>query len=247
MTSVTVDPTGIAALTSFVYDPVGQVIQVTRPNGALLQYTWDDARRLIRVVDNTGASVEYDRDTMGNNTARRIKDPGGTVRLAQTAVFDELGRLLAFVGAAGQTWTYGYDRTDNRVAVADPRSNVHQWAFDSLNRLMRETDEENAQVNLARNGKDEVTAYADPRALVTTYVRNGFGDVIQRASPDSGTTVYQVNALGKPTQIVDGRGVVTNLGYDNAGRLLSKDYPAAPAESVAYTWDSILAGDMGVG
>src|SRR5262249_27886876 len=98
-----------------------------------------------------------------------------------------------------------------------------------------------------RNGKDEVTAYADPRSLVTTYVRNGFGDVIQRGSPDSGTTVYQVNALGKPTQITDGRGVVTNLGYDNAGRLTSKDYPAAPAESVAYTWDSILAGDMGVG
>jgi len=39
---------------------------------------------------------------MGNNRARRAKDPGGTVLLAQTATFDELGRLMTFVGAAAR-------------------------------------------------------------------------------------------------------------------------------------------------
>src|SRR6266545_4242112 len=241
------DPTGVAALTSFDYDAVGQVTKITRPNGAYLQYTWDDARRLTKVQDNTGASVEYDRDAMGGNTARRIKNSGGTVLLSQTATFDELGRFLTFVGAATQTWTYGYDKTDNLVSVTDPRTNVYQRAFDPLNRLIRETDEETAQVNLTRNGKDEITAYADPRSLTTSYVRNGFGDVIQRASPDAGTAVTVVNALGKPTQITDGRGVVANLTYDNAGRLLTKQYPAATAENITYTWDSTVGGNMGVG
>jgi YD repeat-containing protein len=78
-----------------------------------------------------------------------------------------------------------------------------------LNRLIRETDEDGAQVNVKRNGKDEITVYSDPRSLTTNYVRNGFGDVIQRSSPDTGTAVYQVNALGKVTQINDGRGVIT--------------------------------------
>jgi RHS repeat-associated protein len=245
--TITVDSGGVAALTSFDYDAVGQVTKITRPNGAYLQYTWDNARRLTKVEDNTGASIEYDRDNMGNVTARRIKNSGGTTLLSQTATFDELGRLLTFVGAANQTWTYGYDKTDNRTSVTDPRSNLYQYAFDPLNVLIRETDEDSEQVNLTRNGQDEITTYSDPRSLATNYVRNGFGDIIQRASPDSGTTVYEYNALGKVTKITDGRGVVTDMTYDNAGRLLTKSYPAATAENIAYAWDSTTGGNKGVG
>jgi YD repeat-containing protein len=78
-------------------------------------------------------------------------------------------------------------------------------------------------------------------------VRDGFGDVIQRASPDTGTTVYVYNALGNPTQITDGRGVVSNLSYDNAGRLLTRQYPAASSENITYSWDSTAGGNKGVG
>jgi RHS repeat-associated protein len=245
--TVTADPGGIAALTGLEYNGPGDVTKITRPNGAYLQYTWDNARRLIKIEDNTGASVEYDRDDMGDITAQRVKNAGGTTLLSQTATYDELGRLLTFVGAASQTWTGAYDKADNPVSVTDPRSNVYQWAFDSLNRLIRETDEQGGQVNLTLNSKDEVTAYSDPRSLSTPYVRNGFGDVIQRASPDSGTTVYVVDALGKPTQITDGRGVVTNLTYDNAGRTLTREYPAATGENITYTWDSVAGGNKGKG
>ncbi|WP_229188154.1 RHS repeat-associated core domain-containing protein [Bradyrhizobium oropedii] len=102
-------------------------------------------------------------------------------------------------------------------------------------------------MTLTRNGKDEITNYNDPRSLNTSFVRNGFGDVIQRGSPDTGITVYTYNALGKPTQITDGRGVVTNPAYDNAGRLLSKQYPAATVENITYTWDATAGGNRGVG
>jgi len=61
--TVTVDPTGVAALTSFDYDAVGQITKITRPNGAYLQYTWDDARRLTKVQDNTGATALRSRPT----------------------------------------------------------------------------------------------------------------------------------------------------------------------------------------
>ncbi|WP_316233816.1 RHS repeat-associated core domain-containing protein [Bradyrhizobium sp. SZCCHNPS2010] len=245
--STTVDPSGLAAITSIDYNAVGDVIKITRPNGVFLQYIYDDARRVIKVQDNTGATIESDRDNLGNMTARRIKDPAGILQLSQTATYDELGRLLSFVGAAGQTWTHGYDRTDNEISVTDPRSNVFGSTFDGLNRLVGTTDEESNSVNVTRNGADEITAYTDPRALSTTYVRNGFGDVIQRGSPDSGTTTYTYNALSKPTQIIDARGVVTNLTYDNAGRLVTKQYPAAPTENVTYTWDDTTDGNKSKG
>jgi YD repeat-containing protein len=245
--TVTAGAGGVNAQTTFAYDGAGDITQITQPNGAYLQYTWDAARRMTAVQDNLGNSIQYSRDSGGDITARAIYDPSNTLQLSQSATYDELGRMLTFVGSASQTWSYAYDPADNRTSVTDPRSNIYQWAFDSLNRLISETNQDNATVSLTRDGQDKITAYSDPRSLATSYVRDGFGDVIQRTSPDTATTVYVYNALGKPTQITDGRGVVTNLSYDNAGRLLAKQYPSDPAENIAYTWDSTAGGSYGIG
>ncbi len=75
-------------------------------------------------------------------------------------------------------------------------------------------------------------------------MRNGFGDAIQEASPDAGTTVFVYDARGLATQKTDGRSVVTNLSYDNSGRLLTETYPAATAENVTYTLTAWQVGIM---
>jgi len=49
------------------------------------------------------------------------------------------------------------------------------YAYDSLNRLVQTTDQVSATVGLTRDSLDNVTAYADPRSITTSYVRNGFG------------------------------------------------------------------------
>ena len=130
--------------------------------------------------------------------------------------------------------------------MTDPRLNVYQWAFDSLNRLFQRNDEVSAssQCRAERQGRDRPTTATRGRWR-PGYVRNGFSDVIQRTSPDSGTTVYEYNALGKPSRITDGRGIVTNLTYDSRGRLLTREYPAATAENIAYTWDSVCGRQQG--
>src|SRR6218665_2013406 len=95
--------------TSFEHDAIGQITKVTRGDGSWLEYTWDGARRLTRITNNLGESVEYDYDAMGNRTAQRLKDASSTLTQQQTWVYDELGRLLRSIGAAGQTARYGYD------------------------------------------------------------------------------------------------------------------------------------------
>ena len=93
---------------------------------------------------------------------------------------------MASIGASAQQWDYDYDWTDNLTQVTDPRSNLYSFAYDALSRLIRMTDQENAQVKLTRDGQDNVTAHHDPRSIVTAYVRNGFGEVIQEQGPDFG-------------------------------------------------------------
>jgi YD repeat-containing protein len=78
-------------------------------------------------------------------------------------------------------------------------------------------------------------------------LRNGFGEVIQESSPDAGTTVFTRDARGLVTQQTDGRGVITNRTYDNAGRMLTETYPAATAENVTYTYDATASSNKGKG
>jgi YD repeat-containing protein len=154
---------------------------------------------------------------------------------------------LRHIGAANQTTIFGYEKNDNLKTVTDPRAGVYGYTYDSLNRLIRETDQENAQVNTTLDGQGQVSTYADPRNLQTVYSRNGFGEVKRRVSPDSGNTDTVYDARGLATQITDGRGIVTSMTYDAAGRILTKTYPAAVAENVTYTYDDVTAGNKGKG
>ena len=247
LTVVNVNPGPAQARTAIAYDAVGQVTRVTSPDGSFLQYSWSDARRLTSVSNNGGERVDYTHDAMGNVTSRTVKTGSGAIIRQQSALFDELGRLMSSIGAAGQQTLLSYDRTDNLTAVKDPRGGLFAFAYDGLQRLAATTDQTNAGITLTRDASDEVTAYRDPRGLTTTYVRNGFGEVIQESGPDVGTTVIVRDERGLPTRITDPRGVVTTLEYDAAGRLVRESYAADPAQNVTYFYDDTTNGNRGVG
>ncbi len=69
----------------------------------------------------------------------------------------------------------------------------------------------------------------------------------RETSPDSGNTDFVRDLRGLVTQKTDGRGIVTNMAYDNAGRIMTKTFPAASAEDVDYTYDSTASGNKGKG
>jgi RHS repeat-associated protein len=247
LTVVNVNPGPSQARTVIAYDAIGQVTRVTGPDGSYLQYTWSDARRLASVSNNGGERIDYIHDAMGNVTSRTVKTGSGAIIRQQSALFDELGRLMRSIGAAGQQTLLSYDRTDNLTAVKDPRGGLFAFAYDGLQRLAATTDQTNAGITLTRDASDGITAYRDPRGLTTTYVRNGFGEVIEESGPDLGTTVIVRDERGLPTHITDPRGIVTNLTYDAAGRLVSETYPADPAQNVTYVYDDTTNGNKGVG
>ena len=245
--STTVNPGAAQAQTVYTYDAAGNVTKITAPDGSFLQYAYNNALRVTSVTNNTGETITYAYNGNGDMTSSTLKSSAATITKQMTMAYDELGRLMQSIGAASQTTTYSYDRTDLNKQVKDPRNNLYASAYDSLQRLVSTTDQEAKTITLTRNGQDEVTAYVDPRSITTGYVRNGFGEVIQEVSPDAGTTVYTRDARGLVTQETDGRGVVTSSTYDNAGRLLTETYAAAPAENVTYAYDSITGGNKGKG
>ena len=82
---------------------------------------------------------------------------------------------------------------------------------------------------------------------MTAYVHDGFGQVIQQTSPDTGVTVFTHDTAGRRTQRTDARGVVTGWTYDDLGRVTAMNFPASPAENVAYAYDATTPGHYGIG
>jgi len=88
-----------ARTTLIGYRPNGQVSRVTQPDGSVLNFTYDAARRLKSVTDGAGNSVSYVLDTAGNRTDEQYKDASGTLRQRVSQVFDGLNRLRSVTGA----------------------------------------------------------------------------------------------------------------------------------------------------
>ena len=233
--------------TGFEHDAIGQITKVTRGDGSWLQYTWNGARRLTRITNNLGESVEYDYDLMGNRTAQRLKDASSTLTQQQSWAYDELGRLLRTVGAQGQAQQYGYDLNDNSTLSRTPKQHSTTSSFDALDRLVSSTDPLNGVTQLAYDAQDNLTQVQDPRGITTQYEYDGLGNLTRLISPDSGTTTYTHDAAGNVIGKTDARGVVTTYTYDALNRLTGRQYPAAPALNVQYHYDMTADGNHGVG
>lgn len=91
------------AVTIIEYNAAGDVTKVTLPDGSFLAYTYDNARRLTAIANQSGETIEFTHDLAGNVTQQVTKDTGGTIKRTQTRAYDELSRLLRLVGAATQT------------------------------------------------------------------------------------------------------------------------------------------------
>ncbi|HEU0204312.1 MAG TPA: RHS repeat protein, partial [Burkholderiaceae bacterium] len=100
LTQTRVTPAGGGAVqtTDYAYDGVGQLTQVTHPDGSTVSYTYDAAHRLQAVADSAGNRVEYTLDAMGNRTREDWKDAGGELRKTLARTIDALNRVQAVTG-----------------------------------------------------------------------------------------------------------------------------------------------------
>lgn len=89
-------------LTSYQYDGVGQLTQVTLPDNSRLNYTYDPAHRLTAISDTLGNQILYTLDAMGNRIKEDVKDPQGTLARTRARVYDALNRLQTLTGAGNE-------------------------------------------------------------------------------------------------------------------------------------------------
>ncbi|MFC5475762.1 DUF6531 domain-containing protein [Paraherbaspirillum soli] len=99
LTAKSVTANGTVETTGYSYDGVGQLAQVTLPNGSTVSYSYDPAHRLVKIADSLGNSIVYTLDNMGNRINEQVKDPSGALARQTSRVVDALNRLQQITGA----------------------------------------------------------------------------------------------------------------------------------------------------
>jgi len=224
------------ATTQYAYDPVGNLIRVTQPDGVYLEYDYDNASRLIRIRDQIGNKIDYTLDKASNIKAIKYSDNADALRYQQARVYDALSRVQNIIDGNNNSTTLKYDASGNMTSEIDAKNQTTSQTYDSLDQFKQRTDALSGKINYTYDAQGNLTQVKDPRNNSTHYKYNSFGDLVEQASPDTGKTTFAYDAAGNRVSSTDARNISTNYTYDVAGRLTQIIYPTA-SENVTYHYD----------
>jgi RHS repeat-associated protein len=227
-------------VTTYTYDPAGQLIKLTRPDGSYLAYIHDAAHRLTGIADAVGESIVYTYDPASNVIISQVLDPAGNLSQTRGYTYDAVNRVAQAIGAQGQTTAYVYDPNSNLTGVTDPLSHVNAYGYDALNRRVQAVDPKNGATDFGYDALNHLTSVVDPRDLTTSYGWDGLDDQITVASPDSGVTARSFDAAGNVITSTDARGLTTSYQYDALNRPVLTTY--ADGSTVTRQYDQSTYG-----
>ncbi len=213
--------------TSYQYDDVGQLTQISLPSGRSISYHYDNAQRLIAIVDNVGNRIDYTLDSRGNRLKEEYKDSSGTLAKEVNRQYNSLSQLSKIIGSSLPAWDndYTYDANGNLVNEENGNNQSTVHVYDNLNRRKQSTDSSGGITLYEYNALDYLTKETDPNGNETTYTNNAFGNVVTQVSPDTGTTTMTYDSAGNMVTRTDARAITATHIYNAANLLTRIDYP----------------------
>lgn len=183
--------------------------------------TWYDRAGHETLQETIGIKgIPISKTTTYNSKGQvsRVESKTGKLSITQSFTYDERGRVIADVSSSGRTTNYSYGNrsvtatTDGRsyTKITDAWGNI-KTSIDPVTKVDYVYSSIGKPVEITTNG-------------TTTYFKyDEAGNNISIESPDAGTIEYEYAADGKVLKMTDGRKITTTYGYDEKGRVVSKE------------------------
>ena len=241
--------------TSFRYDALSRVSQITHPNGRVdqVQYsgnvktfihdingkrqqkieTKNALGQLIRTDDNDSNQTTYAYDSLGNLT--KVTDAEGN----ETAlVYDVLGRKVSMVDRDKGTWRYTYNGLGQLISQTNGKQQTTCMAYDKLGRMIKRIDNYQGTINRTLNGLSDAKNQcagdtANEQAaqwIYDTAPGEGVGKIHRVLAPDLYDETYEYDSYGRQDyfqQTVNGERFEIDTRYDAYHRVHTTTYPGA--------------------
>ena len=229
--------------TVYRFNASGYLIQVTDPNGQVRSF-------------NRAGGTNFVLGVSGPGFCEVCRDPAqGDVSFT----YDSRGNLLTQTDSLGNTTTYTYESTFNRVtSMPDPAGGATQYAYDTHGNLTKITDPDGNQTNIAIGLFGLPLQVIDGANQTISYQYDVSGNLIGIQDPLGETTTFAYDSLFRPTQVTDpsgvpsfrtwdaldrvirqtdGNGGITAFTYDSVGNLLTVTDPRG--SQTTYVYDSL--------
>ena len=226
----------VIASYSSEYNSLGQLVKVTDKDGNSYNYSYDNARQLIREYEKTSiANNIYSRYYYYDAAGNRYSENRDGIILSYA--FNDANQVLSRSHSNGNI-NYSYDDNGNRTRAISSLSGMRTYTYDYANRLISETTS-SLQAQYTYNGQGQRTS-VNINGDIVEYIYDGMVPVLKRdpagnvldvaiRTPNApggiggllysysatDTNYYHNDLLGNVTLITDAGGnVVQTYDYD---------------------------------
>jgi RHS repeat-associated protein len=182
---------------------IGNITQLTSPNGRWIQFTYGSGDRISQARDNSGRTVNYTYDSSGrlwkvtdvnggvteylydiSHRMLSIKDPRGITYLNNE--YDSNSRVIRQTQADSSVYEFDYTLNGSgkvtQTEITDPRGNVRQVTFNSDGYTLTDTVAVGTAIEQTftytrQSGSNLIVTETDPLARQTAYTYDSFSNV----------------------------------------------------------------------
>ncbi len=211
-----IDPSnGAAHPTSFAYDIMNRLTEITYPDGSTVGFTYDVRGRRTSATDQNNKTTYY--------------------------TYDDADRLTAVTDPANNTTQYAYDTEDNLLSITDANGHITQFAYNARGRVTQTTFPSTLAESYTYDPVGNLLSKTDRKGQTIQYVYDALYRLTSKIYPDQTAVEYAYDLAGKVQQVSDPTGTY-GFAYDNMGRLIgtTTQYAYLPGLNYhnAYTYDA---------
>jgi RHS repeat-associated protein len=234
----------LSQVTTFnTYDPDGEPLTVTDPNGVVTTLTYDARHRLTsRKVGTETTGFSY----YPTGLLQTVTLPDSS---SVTYTYDGAHRLTQISDGLGNTIKYTLDAAGNRTSENDydPTSvlaRTHTWVYNTLSELYQDIGAAGTSAVATTFGYDSngnrMTINA-PLSRTTTNAFDALNRLTQVSDPNSGITKYAYDANDNLTKVTDPRNLITGYQYTGFGDVKQLTSPDTGVTNNTYDSGGNLA------
>ena len=196
------------------YDLEGNVLTVSGPLGANVQYTYDDSGRLTAETTPSSGTKTYGYNAL-NLCSELINARGQETQFT----YDALGRITGYTNAEG-TASYTYDENGNVLTATDANGTITR-EYDELNRVVKYTDVNGNTIQYSYDAAGNLSKMTYPDNTSVTYSYDAANNLVKVTDWAGRITTYTYDENNNVIGVTKPDGSVTTTVYDDAHRVLS--------------------------
>jgi len=233
------DPSGT---THMICDASGNMVSMTDAAGNTTTFEYDVMDNMVKMIDPQGNATTYTYDANGNRLS--VSDANGNTTCYE---YDHKDRIVRIVDALEQITALTYSdsgcsscggggSSDKPASVTDANGNTTTFYYDSLGRLIRETDPLGRVTSYAYDAAGNMVSRTDASGNTITYSYDPLGRLISKQYPDGTAASFIYDVSGNMLTAAN-QHISYSMTYDQLDRLLS--VADSNGRTIQYQYDAV--------